>query len=116
MPKIYWKSHYKSLVRLDFFEIFHRNAVAHKRIFFLFYSENEVFQFFVRASDRGTPPMHADVSVDVYIMSSKDVPPVFETNENKVFVPEEAAIGAPVYHRQKLIKYSSILIFLFYYR
>lgn len=60
---------------------------------YVFSVENQVFQFFVRAVDHGTPAMHSDVSVDVYIMSSKDVPPVFERNDEKSISPEEAPIG-----------------------
>lgn len=55
--------------------------------------ENQVFQFFVRATDRGTPAMYTDVSVDVYIMSSKDIPPVFERNDDKLMLSEDTSSG-----------------------
>ena len=54
--------------------------------------ENEVYQFFVRAEDGGSPPLHADIPVEVYIMSALDHPPKF-VNRNSVFFLEE---GTPV--------------------
>lgn len=60
------------------------------------FPENQVFQFFVRATDRGTPAMYSDVSVDVYIMSSKDQPPVFEKNDEKLNTLENASAGTLV--------------------
>ena len=39
---------------------------------------NQVYQFFVRAQDQGVPvQLHADVPVEVYIMSQLDRPPRF---------------------------------------
>ena len=57
------------------------------------FTDNQMFQFFVRATDRGTPALYADVAVDVYIMSSNDVPPIFERNNDKILLPEEAPPG-----------------------
>lgn len=37
--------------------------------------------------------MYADVSVEVYIMSARDTPPVFERNDDKFFLTEDAPIG-----------------------
>lgn len=56
-------------------------------------SENQVYQFFVRATDNGIPPQHNDVSVNVYIMASSDNPPIFERREDKIFITESAAPG-----------------------
>lgn len=70
----------------NFFSIFPFHCVA----------ENQVFQFFVRATDHGTPAMYVDVSVDVYIMSSKDQPPVFEKNDEKSNTVENAPAGTVV--------------------
>ncbi|XP_065207257.1 fat-like cadherin-related tumor suppressor homolog isoform X3 [Planococcus citri] len=65
--------------------------------------ENQAFQFFVRATDRGTPAMYADVSVEVYIMSPRDTPPVFERNDDKFFLSEDAPIGS-IITKMKLVK------------
>ena len=54
--------------------------------------ENEVYQFFVRAEDGGSNPLHADIPVEVYIMSALDRPPKF-VNRNSVYFLEE---GTPV--------------------
>ncbi|XP_024085354.1 fat-like cadherin-related tumor suppressor homolog [Cimex lectularius] len=65
-------------------------------------SENQMFQFFIRATDKGFPPLHSDVPVDIYIMSQKDVSPMFERRDDKFFVTESAAPGT-VITRVKLI-------------
>lgn len=57
------------------------------------FAENQVFQFFVRAQDRGKPSRHADAPVEVYIMGSGDVPPIFQRKEDKYFVSEKSPIG-----------------------
>ena len=44
---------------------------------------NQVYQFFVRAQDQGVPvQLHADVPVEVYIMSQLDRPPRFVKRHN----------------------------------
>ncbi|KAG5872822.1 hypothetical protein JTB14_018053 [Gonioctena quinquepunctata] len=53
----------------------------------------EVFQFFVRASDKGMPQKHSDVPVNVIIMGPNDFPPVFETRVAKFFLSENSATG-----------------------
>lgn len=58
--------------------------------------ENQMFQFFVRAHDGGSPSLHADVSVDVYIMSESDVPPHFEKRERVLFLLENSAPGTVI--------------------
>lgn len=58
-----------------------------------YFTENQVFQFFVRATDCGTPVLHADVPVQVYIMSPHDIPPVFQRRDEKFFISENAPIG-----------------------
>lgn len=60
---------------------------------FYCFSENQMFQFFVRASDRGSPPLHADVPVDVYIMGPSDTPPIFQQRDQKFFISENALPG-----------------------
>lgn len=56
-------------------------------------TENQVFQFFVRATDTGVPPLHTDVPVQVYIMSPDDLPPLFQRSDHKFFLPENAPSG-----------------------
>ncbi|KAI5739538.1 hypothetical protein M8J77_020494 [Diaphorina citri] len=58
--------------------------------------ENQVFQFFVRASDRGIPPLHADVPIEVYVMNPKDQRPVFEQEDEKFFISEASPIGSVI--------------------
>ena len=50
---------------------------------------NQLFQFFVRASDKGSPPTFTDVPVEVYIMDSEAQPPQFEDPLYTYFVSEE---------------------------
>ncbi|KAL1114860.1 hypothetical protein AAG570_007684, partial [Ranatra chinensis] len=68
---------------------------------------NQVFQFFVRASDCGNPSLHADVPVDVYIMSSNDIPPIFERSDDKFFLSESVSPGT-VITRVKLVSDISV--------
>lgn len=58
--------------------------------------ENQMFQFFVRAQDGGSPSLHSDVPIDVYIMSAADQPPVFEKKEKILFLSESAAPGTVI--------------------
>ncbi|XP_052121154.1 fat-like cadherin-related tumor suppressor homolog isoform X3 [Frankliniella occidentalis] len=58
--------------------------------------ENQVFQFFVRAQDRGKPSRYADAPVEVYIMGSADVPPVFQRKDEKFFLSEKSPIGTVI--------------------
>lgn len=76
--------------------------IFHQFDFDFFFTENQAFQFFVRAMDRGTPAMYADVSVEVYIMSSRDVPPVFERIDDKFFLSEDATVGS-IIAKMKLV-------------
>lgn len=55
--------------------------------------ENKLYQFLVKAEDRGTPSRHADVPVGVYIMGPQDVAPMFETKDDKFFMSENAPAG-----------------------
>ena len=56
--------------------------------------ENQVYQFFVRASDRSTTnPLHSDVPVEVYIMSSLDFPPMFDRRDSQFYVSENSPLG-----------------------
>jgi len=55
--------------------------------------ENQMFQFFVRAHDSGSPELHSDVPVDVYVMSSSEMPPVFEKKDKTLFMSENSEPG-----------------------
>lgn len=58
--------------------------------------ENQMFQFFVRAYDGGSPSLHADVPVDVYIMSQSDVAPNFEQKDRVLFQAENSPAGTVI--------------------
>jgi protocadherin Fat 1/2/3 len=55
--------------------------------------ENQMFQFFVRAFDSGMPELHADVPVNVYVMASSEIPPVFEKKDRNWSISENAEPG-----------------------
>lgn len=68
--------------------------------------ENQMFQFFVRAYDGGSPSLHTDVSVYVYVMSSSDVAPEFVSKKRLLFLSESSSTGT-VIARLKLITNST---------
>lgn len=53
--------------------------------------ENQMFQFFVRAHDGGLPELHSDVPVNVYVMASTEIPPIFEKKDRNWSILENAA-------------------------
>lgn len=55
-----------------------------------------MYQFFVRAHDGGTPSLHADIPVDIYVMSQSDTAPQFEKRERVLFLMENSPIGKVV--------------------
>ena len=56
--------------------------------------ENQVYQFFVRAQDNGQPfQLHADVPVEIYIMSPLDRPPIFTKRDNVYYIRENSPVG-----------------------
>jgi hypothetical protein len=57
------------------------------------FTENQVFQFFVRAQDRGSPSLYTNVPVDVYVMGAQDVAPMFERKDDKFFLLESSPPG-----------------------
>lgn len=59
-------------------------------------SVGEVFQFFVRATDKGKPEKHSDLPVVILIMSASDFPPTFERKESKFFLSENSATGTVI--------------------
>ncbi|XP_034945358.1 fat-like cadherin-related tumor suppressor homolog isoform X2 [Chelonus insularis] len=58
--------------------------------------ENQLFEFFIRVSDKGINSHHTDVPFTVYFMSQKDIPPVFESKEDKFFISEASTVGTPI--------------------
>ncbi|XP_011297771.1 fat-like cadherin-related tumor suppressor homolog isoform X1 [Fopius arisanus] len=58
--------------------------------------QNQLFEFFIRATDKGVAPHHADVPFSVYVMSPSDTPPLFEWKEDKFFVSESSPVGTPI--------------------
>ncbi|XP_029031863.2 fat-like cadherin-related tumor suppressor homolog isoform X7 [Osmia bicornis bicornis] len=58
--------------------------------------ENQLFELFIRAEDKGATTHHADVPLSVYIMGPQDIPPLFERKEDKFFISEASAIGTPI--------------------
>ncbi|KAG8212677.1 hypothetical protein J437_LFUL019545, partial [Ladona fulva] len=55
--------------------------------------ENQMFQFFIRAQDRGSPSLSSEVPLDVYIMGPQDVAPLFERRDDKFFISENSPPG-----------------------
>ncbi|XP_060526655.1 fat-like cadherin-related tumor suppressor homolog isoform X2 [Cylas formicarius] len=57
----------------------------------------EVFQFFVRATDKGKPERkHSDVPVNIVVMGPNDSPPVFERKDGKFFLSENTPTGTAI--------------------
>jgi protocadherin Fat 1/2/3 len=63
-----------------------------KYLFHIF-AENNVFQFFVRATDKGSPSLSSDLPVELLIMDPEDVAPVFERRDDKFFITEYSQPG-----------------------
>jgi len=55
--------------------------------------QEQVFQFFVRVTDRGTPPQDSHLAVEIYVMGPDDQAPLFERKEDKFFMSEDAEVG-----------------------
>ncbi|XP_030767379.1 fat-like cadherin-related tumor suppressor homolog isoform X3 [Sitophilus oryzae] len=55
-----------------------------------------VFQFFVRATDKGKPEKHSDVPVNILVIGPTDIPPVFDRKEGKFFLSENSATGTVI--------------------
>ncbi|XP_076064277.1 fat-like cadherin-related tumor suppressor homolog, partial [Oratosquilla oratoria] len=58
--------------------------------------ETEVYQFFIRAEDKGTPSRNSDVPVTIFLLSADDQPPHCSRPYGQFFLPEDAAIGTVV--------------------
>ena len=57
---------------------------------------NEVFQFFVRAEDSGSPVLGTEVPVDVLILETQERAPTFERTSSKYFISESAPVGTTI--------------------
>ena len=55
--------------------------------------ENEVIEFFVRATDKGSPPRENNAPVEIYIMSPDDVAPAFPQDSYSYFISEDREVG-----------------------
>ncbi|ELU08218.1 hypothetical protein CAPTEDRAFT_222745 [Capitella teleta] len=74
--------------------------------------EHQLLQLFVRAQDQGSPPMHSDVPVAIYVIAEDDQPPYFEDNQPSYFIYENQEIGSIIAtvtaHSNHSLKYSII--------
>ncbi|XP_058804510.1 fat-like cadherin-related tumor suppressor homolog isoform X2 [Phymastichus coffea] len=71
--------------------------------------ENQVFQLFIRAQDKGINPHHVDVPLDIYVMGPEEIPPLFERKEDKFFVPEASTIGTPITRLKTVTRINSTI-------
>lgn len=62
-------------------------------MFFFFNTGNQVYQFFVRAEDKGKPTLETDVPIDIVVMGPDDIAPRFERQINEFFTPENSPYG-----------------------
>jgi hypothetical protein len=63
---------------------------------FVYFLANEVFQFFVRAEDHGSPVLGTEAPVDVLILDPQERAPTFERTSSKYFISESAPVGNDV--------------------
>ena len=82
-----WYSYHSVLIR---------DICIKRNNFVLSFLEGKLFQFFVKASDKGVPVKQANVPVSVYIMSPDATPPRFLQRVYTYFVYEDHKIGMPV--------------------
>lgn len=64
-----------------------------KRVLLNAFLANEVFQFFVRAEDHGSPVLGTEAPVDVLILDPQERAPTFERTSSKYFISESAPVG-----------------------
>lgn len=76
----------KNLIKLNLTQIIHLKQ-------FLFFLENNVYQFFIRATDSGIPPRQSDVPIELFVLSPEDLPPVFLQADQKFNLTENSPIG-----------------------
>lgn len=66
-------------------------------LYFRFFTlANEVFQFFVRAEDHGSPVLGTEAPVDVLILDPQERAPTFERTSSKYFISESAPVGKDI--------------------
>ncbi|XP_050721222.1 fat-like cadherin-related tumor suppressor homolog [Eriocheir sinensis] len=58
--------------------------------------ENEVYQFFIRGEDSGSPHHHADVPVTIFLLPPHEDPPHCARKYAQFFIREDAPIGSVV--------------------
>lgn len=61
--------------------------------YYFFFLENNVYQFFIRATDSGSPPRQSDVPIELFVLSPEDLPPVFLQEDQKFNLTENSPIG-----------------------
>lgn len=57
---------------------------------------NQVFQFYVKAEDKGTPVKHSTVPVEVYIADVADIIPIFKRKDETFFLSEKSPSGTVI--------------------
>lgn len=63
---------------------------------FLYFSVNEIFQFFVQASDQGSTPMKNSVPVNMWVTDNTDAQPVFTQSMYSFFLLENEAVSTVI--------------------
>ncbi|XP_042206314.1 fat-like cadherin-related tumor suppressor homolog [Homarus americanus] len=58
--------------------------------------ENEVYQFFIRGEDRGSPRHHSDVPVTIFLLSTNDRSPYCARQYAQFFLTEDAPVGTVI--------------------
>lgn len=74
----------KNLIKSSLRQIIHFNKL---------FLENNVYQFFIRATDSGIPPRQSDVPIELFVLSPEDLPPVFLQADQRFNLTENAPIG-----------------------
>ena len=79
---------------LDLFEIESNTGVIKLKKKLQKKHENQIYQFWVRAQDQGSPfQLHSEVPVEIYIMSQLDQAPIFSKRDSVYFIRENTPIG-----------------------
>ena len=60
-------------------------------------AENQLFQFFVKATDGGSPALESHVPVEVLVMGRNDSPPKFSNTRRLFFVDEDEKVWENVF-------------------